>query len=136
MRKAVWVLVVLVVLVVFVVLGNLFLTMRDRVIHEDADDPEGNVLERQRAYLTQAKEAATRMDMVTIRTQVASFYTSKGRLPESLQELLDEGYGDAAVLKDKFDRSYRSGIEEDKFRVHSRGQDGIWNTKDDISNTP
>ena len=118
--------------VLFFLLGNLFLIMRDRERKKSADNMEHNPLKVQRQNLTRARNSATQMDLVTIRTQTIAFSIDKGRMPNDLQELCDEGFYSMVEAEDKFGRDLKSGIEEGMFFLRSSGQDGIWNTRDDL----
>ena len=92
-----------------------------------------NVLgETDKAKLTKVKN-----DLQQIASAAERFYLDKSRLPESVQELVDEQYLKVSETpKDPWDNEYV--IEEGEGRIRvvviSFGPDGSQDTEDDITN--
>ena len=88
----------------------------------------------------EARRTATRASISAICTAVATFDATKGRLPESLDELTVES-ADGAALLDKANLNDSWGnafqykkVSKFKYEVRSAGPDGQMGNEDDLIN--
>jgi hypothetical protein len=81
---------------------------------------------------TEAKIDLTRVSMASLEKVIVTFMGSEGRAPESLQELRSLRIGLSAAI-DGWGRNIRyEKLSDSSFRMLSAGQDGIFDTSDDI----
>lgn len=104
------------------------LARADRV----SDDIDTLLGARHVEYLQRGKNAAVQMELVNVKSALIMFHMNKGRYPESIEELVNEGYIDRAALSDAWFQEYRYEIADNVLVVTSPGADRIKNTADDI----
>lgn len=134
--KTVW----FIVFVIFIAVVAIFYfqeTVQEKV---DIHNPESDVgkavddslgLNRVR-YLDRAKEVGTRAEFSNIKTAIVMYYTSQGRFPENLEQLVEKGYISQGVLTDFYQQYYRTEIQGNELVITSAGKDRVKNTQDDI----
>jgi hypothetical protein len=127
---------ILLVIVIFggiILVGYLIEYGRAQQQKRLAVDPEKNVLHDTLMHTTRARNAVTQLNLKSsLVNSIARFTIDEGRMPTSLDELIETEYIARTEIEDVFGRDFRSRIDGTNLIIESRGQDGIWNTADDI----